>query len=72
MMNGLQRKKISSFRLIFVGLKIMNYLMLMSLKLCHPKTKRLKRHETIRFLHTPTKENMMNLQILKILSYKFC
>ena len=37
--------------------------MLMSLELCHPKTKRLKRHQTTWFLHILTKENMMNLQV---------
>ena len=34
-----EKKKLPSSHLIFVGLKIMNSLMLMSLDLCHLKTK---------------------------------
>ena len=63
-MNGLQRKMIPSSHLMLFGLKMMSYLMLMSLELCHQKEKIFKHHCSTLFLQA-SKENMMTLQVLK-------
>ena len=44
MMNRLQRKKNPSSHMMLFGLKMMRYLMLMPLELCHQKERKFKHH----------------------------